>query len=292
MKKFYLIPFFIFAFLLAGFSQTFNCKSGTTITINSFILTQERSGCTISYDITIVTGEPGIYQAKIANAVAFTVDVSSPGSSNFQGTAFSVMPCISLTRFHPLRIVSPTREICLVSLLPVELLSFSARKDDHDALLNWVTASESNNEGFVVEHSRNGEDWSEVTFITGNGTTSLQHEYNYRMSNLPSGDHYFRLKQMDFDGAAVYSPVAHLNMDGPQRRGALLFPNPLVSGQALGVNGNFDRAVIRTSTGQMLLSLPLNDLARFRTLDLPAGMYLITLSNDTEIITERLIVQD
>lgn len=292
MKNFYLIPFFFIASLVIGYGQTFGCKSGATITINSMELVQGRSGCTLVYDITISTGEPGRYSIRVANAEIFSVDIASPGTSNFQGTAFSVMPCISLTRFHPLRVVSPTRQVCLVSLLPVELVSFTAHKEKHNAVLKWVTASEHNNKGFSIEHSRNGETWTEVDFIRGHGTTPFRQQYTYVMKDLPAGDHYFRLQQTDFDGATVLSPMAHLNMDRPHVRGSILFPNPISSGQALGINGSFDKAVIRTTTGQVVMSLPVNDLARFRTLDLPAGMYMVTLSTESETITERLIVRE
>ncbi|MBK9017417.1 MAG: hypothetical protein IPM82_27100 [Saprospiraceae bacterium] len=64
-------------------------------------------------------------------------------------------------------------------VLPVELVSFEARSLDEVVLLQWQTASELNNEGFHVERSTDGERWTEIGFVTGNGTTTKTHDYSF-----------------------------------------------------------------------------------------------------------------
>ena len=90
-------------------------------------------------------------------------------------------------------------------VLPIELISFTARIAQEQATLQWETVSESNNEGFEVEHSTNNQNWTRIGYVEGKGTTSLSQKYNFKTEKLPVGTHYFRLKQKDFDGRFTYS---------------------------------------------------------------------------------------
>jgi len=84
--------------------------------------------------------------------------------------------------------------------LPVELASFNARLDGRDAVLNWETASETNNAGFEVQHAPAEETFESVGFVDGAGTTERTQSYSHRVSDLEAGTHRFRLKQVDLDG--------------------------------------------------------------------------------------------
>ena len=92
--------------------------------------------------------------------------------------------------------------------LPVELATFTATVDGTGVLLQWETASETNNAGFEVQ--RQGPDdatgaWTRVDFVEGQGTTTESHRYTHRLQNLALGTHRFRLKQVDLDGSAQFS---------------------------------------------------------------------------------------
>ena len=91
--------------------------------------------------------------------------------------------------------------------LPVELVGFTAQSDGDAARLAWTTASETNNAGFAVEQ-QTAAGWVERGFAPGAGTTTERHDYGYAVPGLAPGRHTFRLRQVDFDGAAQYSPVA------------------------------------------------------------------------------------
>ncbi len=87
-------------------------------------------------------------------------------------------------------------------LIPVELLSFSAKNIDGKILLNWNTATETNNRGFEVQKSINNKDWFDIGFVTGSGTATEPAIYTFT-DNYPSrGIMYYRLRQIDYDGRA------------------------------------------------------------------------------------------
>ena len=122
--------------------------------------------------------------------------------------------------------------------LPVELVAFEALGDGGGAaLLRWRTASEEHNAGFHVEHrplaegARTSEPAPFVAlgFAEGHGTTSEPQRYAFRAEGLEPGRHAFRLRQVDFDGTASYSPTVEVEV-APELPGGYLLsaahPNP------------------------------------------------------------------
>jgi photosystem II stability/assembly factor-like uncharacterized protein len=110
--------------------------------------------------------------------------------------------------------------------VPVELTLFSAEIKNKTALLSWKTATETNNLGFNVERKINKGNWETISFVKGNGTTTVKKEYSY--SDLSaSGDVSYRLKQIDYDGTFKYSQVVELNFQTPGKfELAQNYPNP------------------------------------------------------------------
>jgi len=102
------------------------------------------------------------------------------------------------------------------SVVPVELVSFTAEALNGMILLNWQTASEVNNAGFEIERntplnplSRGDAEgrgvWEKIGFVNGVGTTSDLQSYTYTDENLIPGKYRYRLKQIDLDGSFEYS---------------------------------------------------------------------------------------
>lgn len=90
--------------------------------------------------------------------------------------------------------------------LPVSLSSFTFSVDKNNVKLNWVTEWELNNSGFELERKEAKESgtWSNITFITGGGTTQGQKFYSYEDKKLKAGNYNYRLKQVDYNGSYEY----------------------------------------------------------------------------------------
>lgn len=93
------------------------------------------------------------------------------------------------------------------SPLPVELLSFDAKAQSGVAKLDWITASEINNDYFTVERSRNGFEFNDLLTVDGNGTTTSVSNYTAYDEQPNSGVNYYRLRQTDFDGRTSHSEI-------------------------------------------------------------------------------------
>jgi hypothetical protein len=112
-----------------------------------------------------------------------------------------------------------------LSVIPVELISFSAVQEGADVRLNWRTARESNNRGWFVERRTIDGEWSDLGFVAGYGTTNEQQQYEYRdMAVRPFETYDYRLRQIDFDGTTDYGPVYRV-MAAPVPTETRLLPN-------------------------------------------------------------------
>jgi hypothetical protein len=101
--------------------------------------------------------------------------------------------------------------------LPVDLVYFETKAiDDQQALLHWQTASELNNNYFDVERSYGAIHSEWVGNITGNGTTNQLTDYSFTDKSIATSQNtpYYRLKQVNFDGAFEYSNERVVSFDG------------------------------------------------------------------------------
>ncbi len=94
--------------------------------------------------------------------------------------------------------------------MPVELSSFSSNVSGRNVRLNWITESEQNNVGFEIQRKSSepgtvsSEQWKNVGYIKGNGTTNIPASYSFEDRNLSTGKYMYRLKQSDVNGNFEY----------------------------------------------------------------------------------------
>lgn len=119
---------------------------------------------------------------------------------------------------------NPTGGGC--TTLPVELLSFTGKRMSDANLLNWITASETNNEHFEVERSADGESFISLGSISGAGNSNSLKEYSFT-DDQPLTVAYYRLKQVDFDGGISYSQMIAIGLEANSEVSNIsIYPNP------------------------------------------------------------------
>ena len=111
------------------------------------------------------------------------------------------------------------------SPLPVEFLSFAATPSPAGIALEWRTATETNNDRFEVERSTDARHWQHIGTVPGGGTSLAEQSYHFT-DHLPRpGLHYYRLKQVDYDGSFHYSRVVSARAEEVQGEPSI-YPNP------------------------------------------------------------------
>jgi hypothetical protein len=115
---------------------------------------------------------------------------------------------------------------CNMTLLPIELVSFTADCEYGSINLKWVTSSEINNDYFTIEKSYDMKNWDIVSVISGAGNSSTTIDYSYIDSYEYAENVYYRLKQTDYNGDFSYSAAIAANCYSEQDVKLLLYPNP------------------------------------------------------------------
>jgi hypothetical protein len=118
-------------------------------------------------------------------------------------------------------------------VVPVELVSFTANVNATVVTLNWITSTETNNNGFEIQKkvgnpqsTVGNEEWKVIGFVSGNGTTTETSSYSFT-DEVPSGKYLYRLKQIDFDGTFEYSNEIEVEILAPNQFSLEQnYPNP------------------------------------------------------------------
>lgn len=172
-------------------------------------------------------GSPGVITAQVLNAAA-TVTYGTISYTFTPLTLFGTnTPFFGFTASTGG--LSNQQSFCNpLILLPVELLSFEAEKENKFSHLSWSTVTERNNKQFEIEHSVDAVTWKAFSVVPtkakdGNSNSVLKYDVYHLQPN--NGLNYYRLKQMDKDQTFRYSNVKTVKFEttvsSPQ-----VFPNP------------------------------------------------------------------
>jgi hypothetical protein len=182
-----------------------------------------------------------------------------------------------------------------VGSLPVTFINFDGVLKNNIAVLDWSTAREYNNKGFEVEKSTDGQSFTDIGFVEGNGSTKNISNYTFSDPKMISGDNYYRLKQIDLDGNFNYSSVIKLEFDNfawsvlgnPSSNTSVQLQLDKqynnVSLQVVSLAGNIMQTINKGSLGQGTYSIPLN------LNNMASGMYLVRLMVDGQNFSKEIV---
>jgi uncharacterized repeat protein (TIGR01451 family) len=168
---------------------------------------------------------------------------------------------------------------------PIELLYFKAVSSGADALLSWSTASERNNDHFEVERSTDGINFQKIGAVKGKGNSNTSLDYIWRDANIPNGLLYYRLVQVDLDGAKQDSKVVTLDLSSQGK--TLVYPNPFnrdITVQVFSGGKDYSISIIN-ALGQVVIqsgSLKSDELYHFGN-ELSNGVYFLKIVTETGI---------
>jgi hypothetical protein len=125
-----------------------------------------------------------------------------------------------------------------VLALPVELKDFTTKVLGQTVILSFSTASEINNALFEVERSLDGFVFEKIGEKAGAGNTRTEQYYSFEDVTPLPGTNYYRLRQVDTDGKATYSPVRSVVLNGTPTIG--IYPNPVSESMNITLSEAFD----------------------------------------------------
>ncbi len=194
--------------------------------------------------------------------------------------------------------------------LPVELISFQATKTpERHVELTWKTASEINNDYFVIEKSTDAVHYIPLQEVEGAGNSNVELSYVVLDQSPYAGVSYYRLKQVDYDGTVSYKGVREVNFNydnvlEKKNPEFTMYPNP--------TNGDFFTiqttspydalkevfVVVSDVNGREFYSkvVVTDESGNFTTVvdpydRIPAGIYVVMASKEGQIYSDILIVE-
>ncbi len=184
--------------------------------------------------------------------------------------------------------------------VPVELTSFSASVSGNVVLLNWQTVTETNNSGFEIERSEDNQNFSQIGFVPGSGTSTEPRSYNYSDNMISSGKYYYRLKQIDYDGSFEYSNVVEAEIGLPSEfRLEQNYPNPFNPSTIISFqvpNSSFVNLKVYDALGNEIATLVNEEKStgsyevNFRATNLSSGIYLYHLQAGSFVETKKMLL--
>lgn len=186
---------------------------------------------------------------------------------------------------------------CVV--LPVKLMSFSAKAMENYNLLNWQTATEINNDYFVLQSSTNSIDFTEIGRVDGAGNSNNVLNYQFNDDNPFNKIVYYRLKQVDFDGVYSYSNIVAVKKidDGDVN----IYPNPAKEVLFIDINSvnnetytiNYSNVLGSVSKEQLIVSEGKNTYQANEFKNLKPGIYFIQVVDaNNDVIKYQKIVKE
>ncbi len=176
-------------------------------------------------------------------------------------------------------------------LLPVTFTSFTVIKDINKARLSWNVAAEQNVDGYEVERSNNGVQFSKLGFVKATGRS----RYSYTDEKILNGVNFYRVKNVDLDGKFAYTHIVSIN--GKKGQFVRLFPIPARSDMFIQHHDAMKGAQLRISSmdGRIVsvISVPYNAVQTNLNLStIQSGVYFITYdAGDGNKFTSKFIKQ-
>lgn len=189
---------------------------------------------------------------------------------------------------------STTKAVVAQGALPVTLVAFSGKYTEGTGnVLNWATANEKNNAFFQIERSSDARQFESIATIKGNGTTTQRNEYAYTDRSALAAVTYYRLKQVDVDGAFSYTRTIAIRR-GEGVVALKTFPNPATTELSYEVDAKVQALRIRNVNGISMLDQKMgNEMTnRVDISSLSAGTYVLEVHTaEGQVLRQRFIKQ-
>ena len=209
------------------------------------------------------------------------------GQTAAQGDFSGSVTSSTVTSFSPFTLGSLNFGF---NYLPVEFLHFDASLNkEYTVDLFWETASEINNDYFVVERSTNGTDFVPLEQLDGAGNSSELQEYKTVDYNPSIGLNYYRVKQVDFDGNFDYSDIKSVRLERETDQ-VLVYPNPAKNEVNVKLKAKSGKVLVYSQYGVLIDSKELaNGICSFNIANYSKGLHLIVIEAEGKKEVRRFI---
>lgn len=243
--------------------------------------------------VTLNWGDRGCSSVVPEDALVIRWDGShwkNHGNGGTTGTMSSgtVVSNESISSFSPFAIASTS------SALPIGLLRFEDNCINGIHTVEWATATETSNDYFTIETSFNGKTWSAIAEVNGQGNSSTEVSYSYRIPKGVTAGDYLRLKQTDFDGQFTVSAPISATPCLEKSPTLSVYPNPTKDVLNVKLSTGFEENItyiVYSLTGTVVSQ----GVLRNGTINLsaiPSGSYLCQFETPAKTFFKKVAIVD
>ncbi|MFM2359609.1 MAG: hypothetical protein RLY16_1602 [Bacteroidota bacterium] len=259
------------------------------VTVDSAILNGVGTGNIVSYTWSKVSGPA---QFKIINPGSKTTIIDSlvPGDYTFKLRVVNNLGLADEDSVH----------VILASIVPVKLISFTANAVKNTTYLNWVTSSEINNSHYEIERSADGFRFQQLGRVNATLQVSSDNRYSFTDPQSLNGINYYRLVFVDKNGTRDYSKVITVNNKANVSFAInQIIVNPNTQAIQFGVSVNDKQSLkmrVVDASGKTISNAEFNTEKGINQITknlqhLSNGIYYLSISNETEMLTKSFMVQ-
>ena len=170
--------------------------------------------------------------------------------------------------------------------LPIKLIEFKGSLVQNEAVLDWSTAEEVNNNYFEILHSVDGISFEKIAEINGSGFSNERIDYSYTTSEIIPGTNYFAIRQVDFDGQAEQFPMIALEYSVENG----IYPNPFSEAIHidLGISNELTSVKIFDESNRLVIEQSTYRNLTLNTSNLESGMYIIEITTGSQLSRQAL----
>lgn len=185
--------------------------------------------------------------------------------------------------FNPPVATNEVKTVVVSSILPVRLVSFIAKKEGKNNIVQWRSATETALKEYEVQRSIDGNEFSKI-----GSERPMQYQYAFLDAKPAKAVNYYRLKMIDADGKTAYSEIRSVN--NTEGFYATVFPNPAKDKIQLLITSDKKESVEMQITGfdgKILVrkQLSVNEGSTVQTVDVlhfASGKYLLVLKSSSK----------
>ena len=286
--------------------QSINSASGLTNVNNDYYFDIDRSVATNAYisiplyGVNAACDPTELFLAHYdeTNNYWEKVDLAGSAPNNGNGTAFTTNDFVRglATSFSPFGGGGGGGDP-----LSIDLVSFSGVCADGEVELEFVVASQTNNDYFTIERSADAQEWVTLGQIQGVGNTTAQMNYSWYDENPLAGISYYQLSQTDYDGTSeVFHPIA-VECEVEPENDYVVYPNPVNESLSIDLEleyfeGTEINVQLLDLKGSVVKTQPISLDRGFNHIelnvdDLPMGVYTLRFNNTIHHLKEKRIVK-
>jgi hypothetical protein len=150
------------------------------------------------------------------------------------------------------------------------------------ALLEWTTTNETDNDFFTLSKSNDGKTFEAVTTVEPKGgAQSFKHSYTY---SDPTPYKYYRISQTDHNGVVAHYRIVALSIPQVTMDDVTFYPTPFAGSLTIVANdaseNNMQQLTLSDVLGKQVMKTAITQKLTTLSTDLPAGIYYYRLSDN------------